>query len=183
MKRPLANVLTKNSKRQRTNDPEIEETTPIHEQAAPYLLAIAKFPIDALSAEWSFGVNRSIDTAHQRRLCEIFNETGILRRDPSHQLQIACSKEHVEQMLHHLKVELPAQSTVTSATFADKEGLEWPSFKSWKSVTGGTAELITGHHRVEAFKEYLRLRQLGEEERWWVCRIYDKGGCPLTRVL
>jgi hypothetical protein len=32
-------------------------------------------------------------------------------------------------------------------------------------MIGAKAELITGHHRVKAFKEYLRLRKLPEEEQ------------------
>ncbi|PVH90418.1 hypothetical protein DM02DRAFT_547825, partial [Periconia macrospinosa] len=123
----------------------------------PYLLVTARFPIDALSAEWSIGVNRPIDQAHKRRLHQIFDETGILQRDTSHRLQVAYSKAQVQQMLNHLKE---------------------PSFKGWVSVVREKAELIAGHHRVEAFKKYLQLRRLPEEERWWVCSIYDKDTLP-----
>lgn len=176
MKRKGANVSTQIRKKQRTTLTEIRDADSIHDQVAPYLLVTAKFPIDALSAEWSTGVNRPIDQAHKRRLCQIFDETGVLRRDTGYRLQVACSKAHIQQMLNHLK-EVGQVTTDESAAEGD---WKWPSFEGWVSVIGEKAELIAGHHRVEAFKEYLQLRQLAEEERWWVCSIYDKGFSPCT---
>jgi len=40
---------------------EIREAESIYNQAAPYLLVIARFPIDALTSEWNIRVNRPID--------------------------------------------------------------------------------------------------------------------------
>lgn len=175
MKRKGADGWTEKGKRQRVDVTGIREAASIYDQAAPYLLATAKFPIDALTSEWNIGANRPIDPAHKRRLCQIFNEAGVLRRDRSHRLQVACSKAQVQQMLDHLAEDGQAQATATPAESAGEGDPQWPSFEGWVSVVGGKAELIAGHHRIEAFKEYLQRRELPEEERWWVCSIYDKG--------
>lgn len=158
----------------------MKEADSIYDQAAPYLLATARFPIDALTSEWSIGVNRPIDQAHKRRLRQIFDEVGVLRRDVTHRLQVACSKAQVQQMLAHVSEEGQAQTTAAAAEGAEDGDSKWPSFEGWMSVIGADAELIAGHHRVEAFKEYLQLRGLPEDERWWVCSIYDKGFGPWT---
>lgn len=179
MKRKGLGVLSETGKRQRTAVKGIREADSIYDQAAPYLLATAKFPIDALTSEWSIGANRPIDPAHKRRLCQIFDEAGVLRRDRSHRLQVACSKAQVQQMLARLAEDTQAQATAaTAAENAEEADPKWPSFEGWVSVVGAKAELIAGHHRIEAFKEYLRRRGLPEEERWWVCSIYDKGFSP-----
>ena len=180
MKRKSADISTETGKRQRTAVKEIKEADSIYDQAAPYLLATARFPIDALTSEWTIGVNRPIDQAHKRRLRQIFDEVGVLRRDESHRLQVACSKAQVQQMLAHLSKEGQAQTTAAAAEGAEDGDSKWPSFEGWTSVVGADAELIAGHHRIEAFKEYLRLRGLPKEEQWWVCSIYDKGFGPCT---
>ena len=178
MKRKGVSVSTETGKRQRTAVKGMREGDCVYDRAAPYLLATAKFPIDALTSEWSMGVNRPIDQAHKRRLRQIFDETGVLRRDTSHRLQVACSKAQVQQMLDHLQERGQAQTMAAESVEGD-DG-KWLSFEGWGSIIGEKAELIAGHHRVEAFKEYLRLRDLPEEERWWVCSLYNKGGSPRT---
>ena len=180
MKRKGAEVLTKLGKRQRVAAKGIREADSIYDQAAPYLLATAKFPIDALTSEWNLGANRPIDPAHKRRLRQIFDEAGVLRRDRSHRLQVACSKAQVQQMLDYLSEDGQAQAAATAAESAEEGDSKWPSFAGWVSVVGAKVELIAGHHRIEAFKEYLQRRGLPEEERWWVCSIYDKGFSPCT---
>ena len=180
MKRKGADVSTGTGQRQRTAVKQIKEADSIYDQAAPYLLVTAKFPIDALTSEWSIGVNRPIDQAHKRRLRQIFDEVGVLRRDRSHRLQVACSKAQVQQMLAHLNEEGQAQTTAAAGEGAEEGDSKWPSFEGWESVIGAEAELIAGHHRIEAFKEHLRLCRLPKEERWWVCSIYDKGFGPCT---
>lgn len=152
---------------------EVKEARSTQDEAKPYYLTTVRFPIDALTADWSVGVNREINNAHKRRLYEIFNEVGVLRQDASHQLLLACSKAHVEQMLAHLT--RTGEVEAAGGEGAEEAKAAWPSFNDWSSVVGEKAELIAGHHRVEAFKEYLQSRQLPEEERWWVCQIYDKG--------
>lgn len=176
MKRNSADDSPRAKKRQRIVV-EVKEGDSIYDQAAPYLLATARFPIDALTSQWSNGINRPIDQAHKRRLRQVFNEVGVFRRDRSHRLQIACSKAEVQKMLHHLE-EHQACTAAAAAKGADEVDLEWPSFEDWLSVVGSKVELIAGHHRVEAFKEYLQLRELPEKERWWVCSIYDNGFIP-----
>jgi hypothetical protein len=47
----------------------IREAASIYDQAALYLLATAKFPINALTSEWNIGANRPINPAYKRRLC------------------------------------------------------------------------------------------------------------------
>jgi hypothetical protein len=105
MKRKGADLTTETGKRHRTAVKEIRDADSIYDQAALYLLVTARFPIDALTSECSIGVNRPIDQAHKRCLCQIFNETGVLRRDTSHWLQVACSKAQVQQMLDYLEEE------------------------------------------------------------------------------
>jgi hypothetical protein len=61
MKRKGADVSIETGKRQRTAVKETREADTLYNQAAPYLLGTAKFPIDALTSEWSIGVNRPID--------------------------------------------------------------------------------------------------------------------------
>ena len=72
--------------------PHLKEMDSAHDQAEPYRLMTAKFPIDELTPEWSMGANRSVDEAHKRRLCQIFRDSGVLRRDASHRLRVLCTK-------------------------------------------------------------------------------------------
>ncbi|KAF2133085.1 hypothetical protein P153DRAFT_253634, partial [Dothidotthia symphoricarpi CBS 119687] len=109
----------------------------------------------------SIGTNRPINEAYKRRLCQIFKELGVLRRDVSHRLQVACTKAQVQK--------------IENACDADVELL---SFEDWSSVVGEKAELMAGNHRVEAFKEYLQCLKLSQSERWWACDVYDKDALP-----
>ena len=68
MKRKGAEVLTKLGKRQRVAAKGIREADSIYDQAAPYLLATAKFLINALTSEWNLSANRPINPAYKRRL-------------------------------------------------------------------------------------------------------------------
>jgi hypothetical protein len=128
MKRKGVNVSAEAGKRQRTAVKEMREADCVCDRAAPYLLVTVRFPIDSLTSEWSIGVNRPIDQAHKRRLRQVFNKAGVLRRDASHQLQVACSKAQVQQMLDHLKEEGLAQTTATAAESAEGDS-KWPSFE------------------------------------------------------
>jgi hypothetical protein len=65
MKRKDAYKPTKGRKKQRTHLKEIEF---VYDQAEQYCLATAKFPVDALTPEWSIGTNKSTNEAHKRRL-------------------------------------------------------------------------------------------------------------------
>jgi hypothetical protein len=51
IKRKAIDVLTKTEKREYKAVKEIREADSIYDQAAPYLLVTARFPVDALSSE------------------------------------------------------------------------------------------------------------------------------------
>jgi hypothetical protein len=179
MKRKDTDDPAKEKKKQRTALKEVES---VYDQSEPYRLATVKFPIDALTPEWRIGTNRPINEAHKRRLCQIFKETGVLRRDENHRLQVACTKAQVQQMLDYLKQkESQADGAVGASKDAPAADVELPSFEDWDSVVGEKAELMAGNHRVEALKEYLRCFKSSQAERWWVCNVYDRGICPSTR--
>ncbi len=77
-------------------------------------------------------------------------------------------------MLRHLgRTSSPTRVESDDATAQDKD--TELSFQDWPKVVGDKAELIAGNHRVEALNKYLQLIGSGDEERWWVCDIYDKG--------
>jgi hypothetical protein len=173
MKRKHTNDPAEGKKKQRAS---LKEVKSVYDQSEPYRLVTVKFPIDALTPEWGIGTNRPINEAHKRRLCQIFKEAGILRRDASHRLQVACTKAQVQQMLEHLKhKESPADGAVGASEGAPAADVGLPSFEDWDSVVGEKAELIAGNHRVEALKEYLRCFESSQAERWWVCNIYNRG--------
>ena len=164
MKRKDAHDTTEGRKKQRMHLKEVEF---VYDQAEQYPLVTARFPIDALTPKWTFGTNRSINETHKRRLCQIFKYVGVLRRDASHRLQVACTKAQVQQMLNHIKQEgNQAQCVVGASEIAQETDLELPSFEDWSSVIGEEAELMAGNHRVEALKEYLRCSQSSQAERW-----------------
>ena len=165
VKRYNSSLSRKMTKKQRIEEPKQSglEAQSAVEEAKPYLLVTAKFPIDALTPEWSLGVNRSINTQHKQRLYRNFIEQGVLRNEQVNRLRIACTKVEVQQMLDYV------------GHGKEQSGEEWPFFKDWMVVNNGRkAELLAGNHRVEALKEYLQDGNL-EEERWWICDLYDKG--------
>jgi hypothetical protein len=51
----------------------------------------------------------------------------------------------------------------------------WVSFMDWMLVNGRPAELMAGNHRMEALKEHLKQLKSADDERWWICDIYDQG--------
>jgi hypothetical protein len=179
MKRKHAGDSTVGSKKQHLPLKEVES---LHDQTEPYRLATVKFPIDALSPDWSIGTNRPIDECHKRRLFQIFKEIGVLRQDARHRLQVACTKAQVQRMLDHLRQGgSEAGGTHGANEDAHPADAEVPSFEEWESVVGEKAELMAGNHRIEAFKEYLRYTKSSQAERWWVCDVYDRGILPSTR--
>lgn len=154
----------------------IKDVESIRDQAEPYRLVTAKFPIDALTPIWTVGANRPINQAHKRRLCRIFQQQGVLRKEISHRLRIACTKAEVEKMQHHLRLQLgPETRPENEDGSVPARDSEWPSFDDWMQVNGTKAELMAGNHRVEALKEYVQRLELNDSERWWICDIYDKG--------
>ncbi|KAF2174792.1 hypothetical protein K469DRAFT_770346 [Zopfia rhizophila CBS 207.26] len=172
-------------KKQRLQEPGsnasyLKEIDSVREQAEPYRLVTAKFPIDALTPEWTVGLNRPIDEAHKQRLCEIYKEQGVFRKDSSYRLRVACTEDQVQKMMDHIGWEQAQNGHFAAARgreIQEKE-FECPSFKDWNTIIGEKAELMAGNHRVEALKEYLRRLGCGDEERWWICDIYDKDTLP-----
>src|SRR6185437_9907432 len=143
----------------------------VRRQAQPYLLATAKFPIDALTYTWSIGSNRRVDRSHVKFLCGMFMRNRLERRAEENRLLVLCTQEEVDRIKNHCsKGELRE---------ADNGGSDspskWPIFTDWLSVNGQKAELMAGQHRVEALKEYVELTRSRRDELWWVCDIYNKG--------
>ncbi len=58
---------------------DLKSAKTVRQQAEPYRIMTAKFPIDALTPSWGIGRNRPIDDKHVLRLCQIFKEQGLQR--------------------------------------------------------------------------------------------------------
>jgi hypothetical protein len=173
---PTPNITDKKQRLQgpRSKASYLKEVDSIHDQARPYRLVTAKFPIDSLTPVWTVGANRPIDDAHKRRLCEIFEEQGVLRKDLGYRLRVACTKAQVQKMVDHINRGRTHNADLGSVD-APGDKSEYPSFEGWDIIIGEKAELMAGNHRVEALKEYLRRSKSSENERWWICDVYDKG--------
>ena len=173
---PTPNITDKKQRVQgpRSKAPYLKEVDSIHDQARPYRLVTAKFPIDSLTLVWTVGANRPIDDAYKRRLCEIFKEQGVLRKDLGYRLRVACTKAQVQKMLDHIN-RGRAHNADSGSVDAPGDESEYLSFEGWDTIIGEKAELMAGNHRVEALKEYLRRSKSSENERWWICDVYDKG--------
>lgn len=164
-----------NAAKQSSKAFDLKHSKSVREQAEPYRLATVKFPIDALSAIWSVGANRPINESHKRRLGAIFREQGLRRSDINNRLRVACSKEDVEKMKDAMGPgNVEADALFPLEDVSTKEHA-WPYFKDWMEVVGKEAELMAGNHRVEALKEMLSRSGGGDDERWWLCDLYDKG--------
>lgn len=136
----------------------------IAEQAKPYLLITAKFPLDALTSVWSVGSNRPLDPEHVETLCRIFEKQKLQREPEGNRLRVACSKQEIHRILD----QRPSDAG-------------WPFFQGWMSVNGGPAEIMAGQHRVAALKALAQknlLHTSKDDELWWLCDVYDKGTFP-----
>src|ERR1700744_2836345 len=69
----------------------------ILEETEQYRLITAKFPIDALTPEWSVGFNRPLSESHKRNLCRDFKNQGVHRKELANRLYVACTKEEVQK--------------------------------------------------------------------------------------
>lgn len=154
---------------------DLRNSKSIRELAEPHRLATVKFPIDGLSPIWSVGTNRPINESHKRKLCAIFEQQGLHRHDVDNRLRVACSREDVEKMSEVLGLASVDGDVSLHLGGRQTERPAWPCFKDWMRVVGKKAELMGGNHRVEALKELLSKSGGGEDERWWVCDLYDKG--------
>jgi len=146
-------------------------TESVVEQAKPYLLAVAKLPVDVLIAAWKVGSNRQTDTRHVQSLYRIFKEQGLQREPDENHLRIACSQAEVDRMRDHVN---------SSGTLSGSQIPAYLAFDDWMEVNGTKVEVMAGQHRIEALKvfvSHLSSRSQGslieEEHLWWICDIYD----------
>jgi hypothetical protein len=146
-KRKNLSSPNKFAKRAQYDRPEIPLTgaQSIVEQAQPYLLTTARFPINALTPVWGQGSNRQVDTNHAQSLCRIFKEQGLQREPEENHLRIACSRAEVDRMIDYLR---------TAGTVNESLSLlpAYPSFDDWMEVNRTKVEIMAGQHRVEALK-------------------------------
>jgi hypothetical protein len=162
--------------RSNNNEPRysgFENDQSVHDETQNFLLGTARFPVDALTARWSLGENRSIDRNHVKRLCKLFKDQGVRRSDVECHIIVGCTRQQHERMLVHTGIGVGEQcmssETVTTATTSTTV-----SFSDWEEVNECKAELLAGNHRVEALKELLKGSDASE--RWWTAQIYDIGG-------
>jgi len=153
----------------------------LRDRAEPYRLVTAIFPIDALTPVWKRGTNRSLNVPHQRRLCHAFRRE-LRRTDLDNALRLTCTQQEVDRMIAELERQGQGRTDWKHRTPGS-----WPSFMDWMRVNAPRVELMAGHHRVEALKEYLKDQGGAAGERWWLCDVYDQGewgppgpGCPLV---
>jgi hypothetical protein len=184
MKRKLISTPKDSAKRSRFDQTsqDFASSKSIREQAEPYRLATAKFPIDALTSKWGVGSNRPIDKKHVQNLYRIFQEQGLKREITENHLLIACTRAEVEGMIDFLKQSRERAIDIKSSS-------QQPSFDDWMSVNESEAEIMAGQHHVAALKLYLqRINRdpnslsMWRDQAWWICDIYDKGKSHSFRV-
>lgn len=154
---------------------DLTDIRPIHEQAKPYHLARAKFPISSLTSKWKVGSNRDLSETHAKYLCGIFENEGIHREVEANYLCIACTQAEVQKMMDHL-------DTAWTLSGMQEPPSDCLSFVSWPVVNGTKVELMAGQHRVRALELFLQRQKRQSEARfpeedysWWICDIYDIG--------
>jgi hypothetical protein len=146
----------------------------VREQAEPYRICTARFPIDALTPSWTVGSNRPVDKQHVLSLCRTFEGEGLLREPQNNHLMVGCTGDQIKKMQFHCHL-----MNETSNWLGNLSG-PWPSFDQWVTANDQKVEIISGQHRVEALKLFLqrnskRLDISENKERWWVCDVYDLG--------
>lgn len=153
----------------------------IREQAEPYKLATAKFPIAALTPTWRIGSNRPIDAKHVQELCRIFEEQHLQREQVENHLLVTCSREDFERMTVYLR------DAEKNRPVLEGRSPSWPDFSNWVSVNNCQVEIMGGQHRVEALKVFLNriskrpgASAVVKEQSWWICEIYDQGKSHLN---
>jgi len=147
----------------------LPESIAIEERAEPFRLMTVKFPIDEVTAKWSMGSNRDIDTKHVHQLCQLFDEHSLQRQDRAHRARLLCRAEDVRAMCDHLGIDAAPND----------DSSDPPFFEGWSTITSSSAELLAGNHRIHALKAFLEQRKITDKgDRWWVCDIFDRGGFP-----
>ncbi|KAF9869196.1 hypothetical protein CkaCkLH20_13327 [Colletotrichum karsti] len=128
-------------KRQTKEDAFLSESESVRERARPYLLAVAKMPVDTLGTRWSVGRNRPLEAGHARELKEVFKRSGLERRAPEHRILVLCGAEEVRRMR-------------SAQPGSDRGGED--DFLGWAAVIGSTPEVMAGQHRIEALRAYVK---------------------------
>jgi hypothetical protein len=154
----------------------------VYEQAEPYRICTARFPINALTASWTVGSNRPVSEKHVLSLCRTFEGDGLQRESKNNRLMVGCTRQQIEKMKFHYHL-----VNNTSDWLGNISG-PWPSFHQWMTANEQKAEIISGQHRVEALRLFLKrngkhLDMSENDERWWVCDVYDLGKLYCSRLL
>jgi hypothetical protein len=174
-KRKADSLPGRSTKRSRSRQDEVLEDLThgpsIREQAEPYRLATARFPLDALTSAWSVGSNRHLDSKQVEILCQIFEKQRLQREPEENRLRIACSRAEIKRMMEHLE-QASQQPLETSSS--------WPFFRDWMLINGCPAEIMAGQHRIEALKVFLTRKDRprtspDDDPHWWLCDVYDRG--------
>jgi hypothetical protein len=145
---------------EQTPPPEgIEQSQSVWERAQPYLLVVAKMPLDMLDTQWTVGRNRAVNPKHVRKLKEAFASVGIERSAPENRLRLICSAEEVRRM-----------EAVHPKPWADGAApfLDWAEHND-------KVEVVAGQHRIRALQEYVRERRAPATELWGACGLCDRG--------
>ncbi|KAH7303017.1 hypothetical protein B0I35DRAFT_485482 [Stachybotrys elegans] len=147
----------------------LRDTESLKELAKPFLLAIAKMPLDSLDTKWSVGTNRRIVDSHVRELCDAFRTNGVQRCEPKNRLLLLCSAEQVRRV----RTLLEGQRTEEKEKEKEKE-----DFRRWAEANEGNAEAMAGQHRMKALREFAREVGSMQERLWWTCELYDRDRLP-----
>ncbi|KAL9568922.1 hypothetical protein ACKAV7_006936 [Fusarium commune] len=156
------------AKPSKPSPPSFTEVNSVRRQAEPYRLAIAEFPINLLTSSWSRSTNRPLDRNHVAHLCRSFRQGNLTRRAEENYIQVTCSATAVDSII----------STIAGS---DRHADNHPvlSFKHWADVNDEKPELMTGQHRIEALRDYVKQTSSGSDDLWWMCEFYNKDTLPV----
>ncbi|KAF6805837.1 hypothetical protein CPLU01_15954, partial [Colletotrichum plurivorum] len=73
------------------------EGASVRERARPFLLTVAKMPLDVLDTTWTIGRNRQLHRGHVDNLREVFKKGGLERRAPENRIVVLCSAKDVQR--------------------------------------------------------------------------------------
>ncbi|KAF5483091.1 hypothetical protein CGCA056_v015152 [Colletotrichum aenigma] len=154
------------------------ETSSARERARPFLLAVARMPIDVLDTAWSVGRNRPINAAHVQELLHAFRSGGLERRAPENRITVLCSAEAVSLMQQDGGGIEGREEDDGEDDNDDNDSPCELSFLRWAEVSGGQAEVMAGQHRIQALREYVKETGAPGSDLWWACELYDKDRLP-----
>ncbi|KFA53719.1 hypothetical protein S40293_09646 [Stachybotrys chartarum IBT 40293] len=149
-----------------TETDSIQKPDSVRKQAEPYRLAVAILPIDLLNQSWSQGSNRDLDRNRVAHLCRSFSEGSLARRAEENYIRVSCSAAAVGNMLRAIGSSPESNQSVLS-------------FRHWAQFNEERPEIMSGQHRIEALREYVKKTGSSPDELWWVCKTYDKDTLPI----